>query len=238
MITKSVERLIIKLKQKKHRYADKLFVAEGEKTIEELLREGLAPKHLLVNDLRFKKVPNRISIGKELFKKLSSLDAADGTLAVFPFPEFYKDTNDALVLILDNVKIPGNLGTIIRTADWFNVTQIYCTIGTTDAYNSKCVQSSMGSIGRVQVTYASEIEISENLKNHTFYCADIQGVNLKDVKPLTDTKVALIMGSESHGPSDFWKAKAETVTISRKGKSKTESLNVAIATAICLQHFA
>ncbi len=237
MLTKSLERLITKLKQKKHRYATKLFVAEGEKTIQELLQEGLKPLHLLVNDNRFAKVLQRIEVSNADFKTLSNLDTADGTLAIFPFPEFETDKKPPLILILDNLRIPGNLGTIIRTADWFGINTIYCTTGTTDAFNSKSVQSSMGSIGRVQLMYKANEEIAEALSGYTLYCADMDGEELATVSPKKNEKIALILGSESHGPSDFWKGKAKSVTISRKGNSKTESLNVAIAAAICMQHF-
>lgn len=237
MLTKSVERLITKLKQKKQRQALKLFVAEGEKTIQELLQEGLEPTHLLVNDNRFAKVSQRIEVSNADFKIFSSLDTADGTLAIFPFPQFAQTEQPTLILILDNIRIPGNLGTIVRTADWFGINTIYCTTGTTDGYNSKSVQSSMGSIGRVQLVYKNNKQIAEILKDYTFYVTDMNGDALNTVHPAEGEKIALILGSESHGPSDFWKAKAKAVTISRKGNSKTESLNVAIAAAICMQHF-
>ncbi len=235
MLPKSIERLAQKLKQKKQRHALKLFVAEGEKTITDLLATGLTPRHLLSNGERFAYVKNRQEASVEEIKRISSLETADGTLAIFPFPEITVPAKGALALVLDNIRIPGNLGTIIRTADWFGIYHIFCTMGTTDVYNAKTIQSSMGSMGRVKVTYGTSPEVLNELNGYRLLVADTHGTDIKQLAKTPSQRTALIMGSESHGPDAFWKEKAEKVTIPRKGNSRVESLNVAIATAILLQ---
>jgi TrmH family RNA methyltransferase len=237
MLPKSIERLAQKLNQKKQRYLHKLFVAEGEKTISDLLREGFVAQHLLSNDDRFSSEQNYLRISDADFQRISKLDTADGTLAIFPFPSLQTSEN-TLTLVLDNIRIPGNLGTIIRTADWFGIKQIYCTTGTTDAFNAKAVQSSMGSIGRVQITYASAEGILDALQHHTLLVADMEGKDIKDFTPDPHRKLALVMGSESHGPSAVFTKSATALTIPRKGDSMIESLNVGIATAILLHQLA
>ena len=109
---------------------------------------------------------------------------------------------------------------------------IFCTKGTVDQFNAKSVQSTMGSIARVELIYATSEEIFERLKFESFeiYCADMAGVDYRKVE--SNNKRALVMGSESHGPSEFWKNKASAITIHKEGKSKIESLNVAVATSI------
>lgn len=237
MLPKSIQRLAQKLNQKKQRHQLKLFIAEGEKTIKDLLAEGLVPKHLLSSDTRFETETNYLHISPSDFEQISQLDTADGTLAIFPFPSF-TPTEGNLTLVLDNIRIPGNLGTIIRTADWFGIQHIYCTTGTTDAFNAKAVQSSMGSIGRVKLTYAPAEEILEHLKQHQLVVADMHGTEVKHFSPHASKAIALIMGSESHGPGNIFTEKATALTIPRKGDSKVESLNVGIATAIFLHQLA
>jgi TrmH family RNA methyltransferase len=236
MLSKSVERLVNKLAQKKQRYLHKMFVAEGQKTIEELILDGLEPVHLLVSDDRFSDVASRQQLSTKDFGRISKLDQADGTLAVFPFPELEDKGNQKLVLVLDRINIPGNLGTLIRTADWFGIKHIYCVQGTTDAYNAKCVQSSMGSIGRVKLTYDSSENILVKLTDRKLYCADMEGESLKNLASSNNRPMALVLGSESHGPDAFWKKHATAITIDRAPDSKTESLNVGIAGAILMQH--
>lgn len=233
MLSRTTEKLLRKLAAKKYRWQMKMFIAEGRKVINELLEEGLTLEHLLIKEgSSFFHNAGTIVPSKE-FEKLSQLDTADEVMAIFHIPKMKNELGNQ-VLILDKISDPGNLGTIIRTCDWFGIQQIFCTTGTVDVYNSKTIQSTMGSVGRVNVSYASEAEIFEELNsnNFSFWCADMEGENISDAE--LPQKLALVMGSESHGPSDFWKKNSQRVTIPRKGNSKTESLNVAIATAIIL----
>ncbi|AEV32503.1 rRNA methylase [Owenweeksia hongkongensis DSM 17368] len=233
MLSRTTEKLLRKLTTRKYRWQLKMFIAEGRKVVQELLDEGLHLEHLIIKEGSSFVHNSGMVIPVKEFEKLSQLDTADEVIAIFRFPEVKRELGNRVV-ILDKINDPGNLGTIIRTCDWFGITQIFCTTGTVDAYNSKTVQSTMGSAGRVNVSYASEVEILEELKaqDFSFWCADMEGENLNEAE--VPQKMALVMGSESHGPSDFWRKNSQRVTIPRKGKSKTESLNVAIATAIIL----
>jgi|SRR5690606_2681669 len=235
MLSRTTEKLLRKLATKKYRWQLKLFIAEGRKVVQELLDEGLHVEHIIIKEgSTFAHKGGAIIPAKE-FEKLSQLDTADEVIAVFHFPEVKENWGDKVV-VLDQINDPGNLGTIIRTCDWFGIQQIFCTTGTVDVYNSKTVQSTMGSAGRVKVSYGPEQEIFEGLKSRgfSFWCADMEGQNLGEAS--IPEKLALVMGSESHGPSGFWKANSQRITIPRKGNSKTESLNVGIATAIILGH--
>lgn len=221
-----------KLSARKHRWQQQLFVAEGRKVVQELLNEGLFPKFLLAEEGTAWADSAEVSLPAAEFQKWSHLEQSDEVLGVFPFPRFQDEISDAIV-VLDGLKDPGNLGTIIRSCDWFGVNRLYCTRGTVDVFNSKTVQSSMGSIARVQVIYAEQEEIWKKVQNsHRLLCADMEGVAMNELK--ISGNFALVMGSESQGVSLFWKEKAEKVTIPRKGSSKVESLNVAIATAVIL----
>lgn len=235
MLSRSTEKLLRKLASKKYRWQLKMFIAEGKKVVQELLDEGLDAEHVLIKEGSNFGHPKAVSLSVSDFEKISQLSTADEVLAVFQFPKINSEIGSKVV-ILDKINDPGNLGTIIRTCDWFGIQQIFCTTGTVDVFNTKTIQSTMGSIARVNVQYASEEEICQKFSGagFQFWCADMDGQNLSDTK--TPEKLALVMGSESHGPSDFWKENAQKITIPRHENSKTESLNVGIATAIILGH--
>lgn len=236
MLSRSQEKLLRKLRSRKYRWEYRLFVAEGRKVVTELLQE-LEPRFLITDSKTGWKEYSALQVGSDVLKAHSSLDTPDEVLGVFPFPEA-SPMNSHTVLILDGLRDPGNLGTIMRTCEWFGLQTIYCTPGTVDVFNAKTVQSTMGSIARVGVEYLPEQEILDTLKagGYDLLCADMVGADIAEVA--IPSRTALIMGSESHGPSDFWKQNAQLVTIPRKGNSKAESLNVAIATAILLSAIA
>ncbi len=232
MLSRSQQKLLRKLAAKKYRQQYKLFVAEGRKVVGELLAEGLIPEMLIAtsnSDLADK----AIIVSPEELKELTNLEVADEVIGVFPFPEIAAEADD-LILVLDGIKDPGNLGTIIRTCDWFGVTEVYCSVGTTDIYNPKTVQSTMGSIARVRVNYLINEEILERLNSNNVevYCADMEGQSISDFKRIG--KTAIVMGSESHGPSDFWKFNSKPITIAKEAGRRVESLNVAMAAGIII----
>jgi TrmH family RNA methyltransferase len=233
MLSRSQQKLLRKLSSKKYRQQYGLFVAEGRKVVAELLAESLKPEWLAaIPQSEFAK--QAIEVTEQELKELTNLEKADEVIGVFALPQVQvKDSK--LKVVLDGIKDPGNLGTIIRTCDWFGVQEVYCTIGTTDIYNPKTVQSTMGSIARVRVNYLSNEDIFRVLNNDEaeLICADMEGTQLKDFS--TNRNVALVMGSESHGPSAYWKERCTGVTIPRKGNSKTESLNVGVAAGIFLE---
>ncbi len=235
MPTLSQQKILRKLSAKKHRWAQRLFVAEGRKVVAELLAENLAPAFWMAeqNSHWIKKGAEPLS--KKDLQEWSFLETADEVLAVFPFPEF-EDFQSDKVLILDGMKDPGNLGTLVRTADWFGFRQIFCAPGTVDLFNPKTVQSTMGSLARVQVFYLDNEEIFLRLENHySLASAEMRGTDYRDFKPAK--RLALILGNESHGVSEFWKGRSENITILKNEKSGAESLNAAIAGGILMSHF-
>ncbi len=232
MISNNTEKLLRKLRSKKYRWSLEMFIAEGPKVVSELLELGMKPVHLFSNQDSWRKKAALI-LDSTQFKTISQLETSNEVLAVFEFPKFERDTISKVSLVLDSINDPGNLGTIIRTADWFGLKQVYCTHGSTDVFNAKCVQSTMGSIARVQVIYDSEENIFERLKSSEIYVAEMNGENIFDFNA-GNSNISLVMGSESHGPSDFWKKNSKALTIPKRGDSNIESLNVAQACAILL----
>lgn len=232
MLPKSADKLIRKINSKKYRWQYELFLAEGPKVVSELLEAGLEPKFIIQDESSQFEFNGAHKVDPVRFQNLSKLEAANGVMGVFHFPDPPAKPGNAC-LVLDQVKDPGNLGTILRSGDWFGVSQVFCTEGTADIYNSKCVQSSMGSTARMKVTYGSSEDIFERLKDHRILVAEMEGVDYRTLD-VANNKVALVMGNESNGPSSFFVENGETVSIPRSSDSQTESLNVAIATSVLL----
>lgn len=228
MLSTADRKLIRKLRQKKYRWQLEQFIAEGPKVVNDLLEAGLQPVKIFSTEIfsnqKFEE------IGEDDLKEISDLSTPNQVLAIFRFP---RKEVQALshCLVLDAINDPGNLGTIIRTADWFGFEKIYCLPGTADIYNAKTVQSTMGSLGRLSIEYKTAEEVKSELPNHEFIVADLPGEPLEDFKAKT-LKIALVLGSESHGPSDYWKENAQAVTINKVGNSAIDSLNVAVAAGV------
>lgn len=147
-----------------------------------------------------------------------------------------KAINDNLVLLLDDIKDPGNMGTIIRTADWFGVKNIICSTQTVDAFNPKVIQATMGSLARVNVSYGNLSKWLEDLKGVNIYGAVLDGEDVSGIDKPNNS--ILIIGSEAHGISkDVLKYVNMPVSILRSSKGGAESLNAAIATSILLYSF-
>ena len=168
-------------------------------------------------------------------QKLSSLSTAHVVVAVFEKrkPVNKIETASKITLVLDTIQDPGNLGTIIRIADWFGIENIICSIGCADMYNAKVVQSTMGSLGRVNVLYTDLIVwLAENSKIK-IYSASLEGEDVKAVGKLKEG--ILIIGNEANGVSDeVMNFVSEKINIPRIGEA--ESLNAAVATGIILSH--
>ena len=232
MLSKNIEKLFRKLRSKKYRWQYQMFIAEGPKVVQELLDEGMDAVHIFCCSAEWQKKGISFIDEKEM-KGLTQLDGANEVIAIFRFPELDDSIYSGNILVLDQLNDPGNLGTIIRTCDWFGISHIYCTTGTTDIFNAKCVQSTMGSIARVKVEYLDNEEILKRNSNRRILVADMRGHNFFELE-IEGSPKALVMGSESHGPSDFWKSNAEKVTLPKVGASAIESLNVAQAAAIMI----
>ncbi|WP_026837748.1 TrmH family RNA methyltransferase [Gillisia sp. JM1] len=238
MVSKSQIKLITSLEQKKHRTKMGLFVVEGKKGIEEVLESNFELYSLFTTKDIFNAAQDKTHLISEVeLKKISSLSTPQIVLAIFKIPVQTEIKLDGLVIALDGVRDPGNLGTIIRLCDWFGVQTLLCSLDTVDCYNSKVVQASMGSITRVKIDYVDlPLFLKENnshLKAGTF----LEGKNLFVSEMPKDS--ILILGNEANGISeDIKKLVEKKINIPQFSNAKnTESLNVATATAILLSEF-
>jgi len=236
MLSKNQIKLITRLKQKKYRSQEGFFVAEGVKVINELLQSSLKLNHV------FSTVPFNIDANLETLitenelKKISFLTTPNKALALFEIPKIQEIRLDRLVVALDAVRDPGNLGTIIRLCDWFGINNLVCSEDTVDCYNPKVIQATMGSITRVNVSYVDLKHFLKEVKE-PIYGAFMDGDNV--YKTTLPNKGVLIMGNEANGISKPIEVLiSKRIAIPRFGDLQaTESLNVATATAILLSEF-
>jgi len=227
------------LKNKKYRLQYHAFIAEGRKIVEELCNSNLICEFIVLQAPNFMKVKNNLIktfiTDSKTFQSISQQESPDGILAVYKKPEIipFDNKKKSNILILDAIKDPGNMGNIIRTADWFGINKIIVSPDSVDIYNSKTIQSSMGSIANVSIYERNITEfINNNKTNYTFYAATLQGKDIKTMHPIS-SPWGLIIGSESHGISHSIIDIAHTqITIPKKGKA--ESLNAAMAAGILL----
>lgn len=236
LLSNSQTKLITSLGQKKYRNKAGLFVAEGPKVISELLDAGLKLKWIFTTDASQVSFDNHFLVTEAELKKISFLKTANTATAVFEIPNKKSYLDSGLVVALDAVRDPGNLGTIIRLCDWFGVTQLICSEDTVDCYNPKVVQASMGSLARVQIHYLTLSSLLDTTKL-PIYGGFMDGNSIySEVFP---EDAIIVMGNEANGISEnITKKITHRISIPRFGKiQKTESLNVATATAILLNEF-
>ncbi len=246
MISKSQISYIKSLQQKKFRKEHQQFIIEGDKLCDEFLASEFNVHSIYVlepkrekYELLLSKISKKIElevIKEEEMTKLSNFSTASDVLALVDIPNEPSISlvnnqllNTQLVLVLDGVKDPGNLGTIIRIADWFGIKHVVCSSDCVELYNPKVVQSTMGSILRVNIHYTNLIDWISELKPTHVYGAVLNAENIYHVDG--QIRGLLIMGSESHGISK------ELLTLINRPISipsfgKAESLNVAMATGI------
>ncbi len=236
MLSKSQIKLITSLKQKKYRQQHGFFVVEGVKTIKELLRSDLKLHKLYTTETFNIDAKDEIIISETDLKRITYLKTPNKALAIFEMPESKVINNNQLIVALDAVRDPGNLGTIIRLCDWFGVKDLICSKETVDCFNPKVIQATMGSITRVNISY---IDLEQFLKESKVpvFGAFMDG-EIVYKKELPE-KGILIMGNEANGVSKEIEAIiSEKISIPRFGDIQaTESLNVATATAILLSEF-
>lgn len=234
MLSKNQIKLITSLKQKKYRLQHGFFVVEGFKTIKEFLQSHFE-LHALYSTETFD-AEIEILISEKDLKRISFLTSPNKALAVFKIPLSKPVDNNRLIVALDDLRDPGNLGTIIRLCDWFGVKDLVCSEGTVDCFNPKVVQASMGSITRVNVSYVNLVDFLKDQETSIFG-AYMEGENVYK-KPLPN-KGILVMGNEANGISENIEVFInDKVSIPRFGDLQaTESLNVAAATAILLSEF-
>jgi len=240
MVSKNQKKLIKSLYQKKYRKQHGLFVAEGKKVINELLSAGLRVEAIYTLDQAYFSINQScmFSVSEEELKSISFLTTPQAALAIFYIPKIDQDQSSGITVVLDDVRDPGNLGTIIRLCDWFGVDNLVCSEQTVDCYNPKVVQATMGSIARVRIAYIDLEEYLGSQKEETpIYGTFMDGNNIHNEK--LPKNGVVIMGNEANGiSSSVEKFITGRIAVPRFGKiRKTESLNVATATAIILNEF-
>ena len=241
MITKSEIKYIQSLAHKKFREEETCFVVEGIKMVDELITNfpQLVLSVYVTADGMIqisKKLPKNITcveVQDHELKKISFLTTPHEILALVKMPSFEKKEklDKGLTLLLDQIQDPGNLGTIIRTSDWFGVKNIVCSPDTADAFSPKVIQASMGSILRVHVEYEDLGGYLDRLHNTPVYAATLKGESMLELNFALPS--CLIIGNESKGISDSLLARA-TRFISIPKLGDAESLNAAVATGVLL----
>jgi TrmH family RNA methyltransferase len=239
MVAKSQIKLITSLAQKKYRQQHGLFVVEGIKGIKELLKSRFKMQILYVlsenkNDFESEKTEE---IDQNSLKKISFLKSPQKALAVFKIPQDGEINfpDSGLQLVLDDVRDPGNLGTIIRLCDWFGITDLICSPQTVDCYNPKVVQATMGSLGRVNVRYI-DLELFFEQNKLPVFGAFMDGIPIYDEK-LPENAI-LVLGNEGNGISEAVEKQVQhRISIPQFGNVTAESLNVATAGAILMNTF-
>jgi TrmH family RNA methyltransferase len=238
MLSKNQIKLITSLQQKKYRKQEQLFFAEGVKVVQELLHSNFELQELFTTKQDFLSVSKDKlhAISEAELKKISALATPNSCLAVFKIPKAKEMKESGLILALDDVRDPGNIGTIIRLCDWFGIETLFCSEETVDIYNPKVVQATMGSISRVNVVYG-DLENFLIKTKLTVFGTFMDGKNIYQESLPNDG--VIVMGNEANGISEaVEKLVTDRIAIPRFGDLQiTESLNVATATAIILSEF-
>ncbi len=238
MLSKNEVKDIQSLRHKKFREESGLFIAEGPKIVSELIQ--LIPEQFVaiyaLKDWLQQHPTNQIKcveIDERTLEKLSQLQTPNVVIAVIrQFRPVAPSAADRLCLYLDTVQDPGNLGTIVRIADWFGIRDIVCSEGCADLYNSKVVQSTMASIARVNVFYDHDLHWLKNEPSPK-YAAALNGLSIYECGKAEHG--ILMIGNESKGISpEVMQLATQMITIPRRGEA--ESLNAAVATGIILSH--
>ena len=238
MLSKNQIKLISSLHQKKHRFVNQLFFAEGVKVIQELIKSNFVLEHLYttVDDFKDIDLNKRTIILESELNKISALATPNTCLALFKIPLESEIVETGLILALDSIRDPGNMGTILRLCDWFGIRQLVCSKETVDIYNPKVVQATMGSIARVHVNYI-DLDVFIAKTNLPVFGTFMDSENI--YKTSLPQEGIIVMGNEANGiSSTIEKLVTTRLTIPRFGQIQiTESLNVATATAIVLSEF-
>ncbi|MDT0645344.1 RNA methyltransferase [Zunongwangia sp. F260] len=239
MVSKNQIKLIKSLGQKKNRRDSGLFVAEGKKTISELLTSGIEV-HLLFSEERiFDAADDKfIEVGATELKKISLLKTPQTAVGIFKIPKIPLPDYSGLIIALGGLRDPGNLGTIVRLCDWFGIDKLVCSKDTVDCYNPKVIQATMGSIARIAISY---VDLPFYLRNRPESCPVVG--TFMEAENIYQTSLPhsgiIVMGNEANGISpEIEKHVTHKIGIPQFGKTaSTESLNVATATAIILSEF-
>lgn len=247
-LTKNTIKLIKSLEHKKHRDMEQLFVAEGSKIVLDFIKSGLKVVHLCAYPEWIKEHQNSIKdfknqtieIHESVMKKISHLHTPSPVLATFKIDakQIFNFNFESLssLLFLDGIQDPGNLGTLIRTADWFGIKNIVCSNNSVDCYNPKVVQSTMGSLARVNISYSEIGTFFQSVpSDFAIIGAYMEGTSINNFK--FPSKTILVIGSEGKGISSNTESfVTHKVSIPRFNKidetNSAESLNASVAGAI------
>ena len=245
MLSKNQIKTLRSLQKKKERVKSGLYIVEGIKIVQEILDSTsdwvklYATKNWLDQYPKYAVLENVFEINYKDLAQISSFKTPNQVMLLLKQKaevDFLEVHSSDIVLALDGIKDPGNMGTIIRLADWFGVDHILCTKDSVDQYNPKVVQSAMGSISRVNIHYGDLVHMLMQLESHKIYACDLNGESIYDAS--FKEKAILIMGSESHGISNEVRMMVDsTITIPSVSNSSIDSLNVASAAAISLSLF-
>ena len=245
MLSKNQIKTLRGLQRKKERKNSGLYLVEGKKIVQEIIHstddwdELYATKSWLKQNPKYALLENVFEMTDNDLAQVSSFKTPNEVILLLKQKakvDFLEVHSTDFVLALDGIKDPGNMGTIIRLADWFGVNHILCTSDSVDQYNPKVVQSAMGSISRVNLHYGNLVQMLTQLETHKIYACDLNGESIYDVSFIE--KAILIMGSESHGISKEVRGVIDrTITIPSFSNTGIDSLNVASAAAISLSLF-
>lgn len=240
--TKAILKSIKSLHLKKNRDKNNCFIVEGDKLLQEVINNSLQSiLQVFTTEDDFDNLPCKVyKVSEKELQQISTLKTPNKHLAIISKAsnEIQNDSffRTGLHLVLDDVKDPGNLGTIIRIADWFAIKSIVCSKSTVDVYNPKVVQSTMGAVFRTPVFYQDLNEFLTSHKSTLKFVTDLNGDDLYDNQMISSENGIIIMGSESHGVSDNVKNNAD-YKIKIPSYGDAESLNVAVAAGIICAEF-
>lgn len=242
-MTKNDVKEILSLKQAKGRKERGIFAVEGNKLVEELIDSKFRVNNIFAteawvekNPVLAKKIADYEIIAPKQMEQISNFVTPPGIFATAMMPKYKiepKDTENQLILLLDGINDPGNLGTIIRTADWFGIKKIVISEDTCDPWQPKAIQSTMGSIFRTQIVETDVVRFLKEVKTSVFG-ALMQGKNVYQTN-IKYNQGVIIIGSESHGiREDVMPFVSCPINIPRAEGSKTESLNASVAAGIII----
>lgn len=231
MITKNQIKLVKSLRLKKNRIQSGFFIAEGEKIVDELIESDLNTINIFSVSEKYKNLENYVSINSAQLKQISNLKSPNNVLGVFKIPTNPEIDFNSNIVALEAINDPGNLGTIIRLCDWFGIKDIICSNNSVDCYNPKVIQSSMGSIGRVRISYMDFEDLLANT-NYSSVAADLTGVKLNNYS--FSKNQIIFFGSESNGFSEKLSSGLKNKITIERFNNNVESLNLASSVAIVL----
>ena len=231
MITKNQIKLVKSLRLKKNRIQSGFFIAEGEKIVDELIESDLYTVNIFSVSEKYKNLENYVSINSAQLKQISNLKSPNNVLGVFKIPTNPEIDFNSNIVALEAINDPGNLGTIIRLCDWFGIKDIICSNNSVDCYNPKVIQSSMGSIGRVRISYMDFEDLLADT-NYSGVAADLTGVKLNNYS--FSKNQIIFFGSESNGFSEKLSSGLKNKITIERFNNNVESLNLASSVAIVL----